>query len=152
MITLPWPPTSNHAFQPVVLGRGRSARARIIKTQAYRDYEAAVLRLLGPRGIATHPNQPLSVEMHLFRPRRQGDIDGPLKMLLDSLNGRAWGDDSQIVELRVVRDHDKENPRVEVHVTPASVVFGPPPSPPTAKSPRSKPQPQLNFFDHRGAH
>jgi Holliday junction resolvase RusA-like endonuclease len=45
-----------------------------------------------------------------------GDVDGPVKALLDSLNGLAWDDDSQIEVLHVFRHDDKANPRVEVEV------------------------------------
>ena len=34
---------------------------------------------------------------------RRGDIDNYTKLILDSLNGRAWLDDKQIMRLRVVK-------------------------------------------------
>ena len=35
---------------------------------------------------------------------RRGDIDNYAKLIMDALNGRAWVDDRQIVELHVVED------------------------------------------------
>ena len=35
---------------------------------------------------------------------RRGDIDNYAKLIMDALNGRAWGDDRQIVELHVMED------------------------------------------------
>ena len=37
-----------------------------------------------------------------------------MKVLLDSLTGVIWEDDSQIVEIHAYRYEDKNNPRVEI--------------------------------------
>jgi crossover junction endodeoxyribonuclease RusA len=60
----------------------------------------------------------VSVFIHVYRPRRLGDIDNVLKVLLDALQGKAYVNDSQIVELSIRRFEDKVNPRVEVKVIP----------------------------------
>lgn len=49
-----------------------------------------------------------------FGDRRKRDIDAYLKVLLDSMNGVVYGDDSQINELHVYKDVDTDNPRVEI--------------------------------------
>jgi Holliday junction resolvase RusA-like endonuclease len=54
----------------------------------------------------------------VFRPRKTGDLDNHLKVLLDSLNGVAYKDDKQVAEIFISRFEDKENPRVEVRVMP----------------------------------
>jgi len=43
-------------------------------------------------------------------------LDNTLKVLLDALNGCAWVDDSQVVELHALRLEDPADPRVEVRV------------------------------------
>lgn len=58
----------------------------------------------------------VGVELYFYRPRKTGDIDGPIKASLDCLNGAVWVDDKQVVELHVYRMDDKLSPRAEVRV------------------------------------
>lgn len=88
-----------------------------IKSAEHRAYFDAVAARVGFLAAPWPKETPLAVTLRLYRPRRTGDIDGPIKALLDSLNGRAWVDDSQISELHVTRHDDKANPRVEVSIT-----------------------------------
>jgi len=53
---------------------------------------------------------------------RRKDIQNTLKSLLDALNNIVYEDDSQIVELHAYKHLDKENPRVEVHVTELPII------------------------------
>jgi len=46
---------------------------------------------------------PLSVDLTLLLTNPRQDIDGPAKPILDACNGKVWGDDSQVVELRVFK-------------------------------------------------
>lgn len=59
-----------------------------------------------------------AVAMHakVYRARKQGDVDGYIKALFDSLQGYAYLNDGQIVDLHIQRYDDKHNPRVEVVV------------------------------------
>ena len=59
---------------------------------------------------------PVVVSMDYYRPRRTGDLDNNFKCLLDCLQGAAYLNDSQIVEIHARRFDDKLNPRVEVTV------------------------------------
>ena len=52
----------------------------------------------------------------IYRPRKVGDIDNCAKLILDSLQGYAYDNDNQIVDLHLRRFDDKVNPRVEVFV------------------------------------
>jgi len=53
----------------------------------------------------------------LFMPdKRRRDADNCVKSICDGLNGVLWDDDAQVVELRVRKDYDKEEPRSEVVV------------------------------------
>ena len=54
----------------------------------------------------------------VYRARRAGDLDNSLKVLLDALNGIAFEDDSQVVEIHARREEDPANPRVEVQIEP----------------------------------
>lgn len=109
MLILPFPPSANRYW--------RHAQGRTYKSDDARAYQAAVgwqcqaLRLSPEVG-------PITVTMRLYRPAKRGDIDNSIKVLLDALNGYAYEDDSQIVELHAYRYDDKVNPRVEVDVEP----------------------------------
>lgn len=51
-----------------------------------------------------------------FGDKRKRDIDAWIKILLDSMTGIVYIDDSQITELHVFKEYDKEKPRVEIQV------------------------------------
>jgi Holliday junction resolvase RusA-like endonuclease len=46
--------------------------------------------------------------------RRKRDLDNCIKSISDALNGLGYDDDSQIDEVYVARDYDKERPRAVV--------------------------------------
>ena len=49
----------------------------------------------------------------LEEPTKKPDIDNIAKIILDSLNGIAYKDDSQIIELRVIKKYTEDAERVE---------------------------------------
>ena len=53
-----------------------------------------------------------------FKDERRRDIDNYHKIILDSLTGIVWKDDSQIVELNSKKSIDKKNPRIELLLQP----------------------------------
>jgi len=63
-------------------------------------------------------NGPIAVKLHLFLRGRSGDVDNYCKSILDGLNGVAYEDDDQVVEL-LVKKHKvkrKEEERVEIEI------------------------------------
>jgi Holliday junction resolvase RusA-like endonuclease len=58
----------------------------------------------------------VAVTLRVYRPRKSGDLDGRIKIVLDALQGVAYRDDSQVVALHAYRFDDKARPRVEVEV------------------------------------
>ena len=107
--TLPFPPSVNRYWRmPRALGRPILSReARLYKSQA--GLEA---RRQGVRQLTGD----VLVQIDVYRPARRGDIDNFGKVALDSLNGIAWNDDNQIIDLHLRRFDDKTNPRLQVRV------------------------------------
>jgi len=59
--------------------------------------------------------QHLAVELTLWHgTKRKVDIDNFCKLIFDSLTGLVYEDDSQIMELKITKNYDKENPRAEL--------------------------------------
>jgi Holliday junction resolvase RusA-like endonuclease len=58
------------------------------------------------------------VTLMMFMPdRRHRDIDNVTKSILDGCNGIVWRDDSQVSQVTATKLLDRDQPRVEVHVT-----------------------------------
>jgi Holliday junction resolvase RusA-like endonuclease len=51
-----------------------------------------------------------------FGTKRKADLDNFNKILLDSLTGIVYVDDSQIHALHIQRDYDKKKPRIEISI------------------------------------
>lgn len=66
-------------------------------------------------------NKPLTGDVSVtivlyFGTKRKADIDNFNKLLLDSLTGICWEDDSQITDMKVCKRYDKLNPRIEIDI------------------------------------
>ena len=108
-LTLPYPPSVNRYWRTIV----KDKRAFPILSAEARAYKAR----MATYAVGRQPLQgALRLRVRLYRPRKAGDIDGPLKPLLDALQGILYVNDSQLVRLEVDRFDDKDNPRVEVEV------------------------------------
>lgn len=107
-VILPLPPTVNHYY----VNTGRGGRAL---SPGARDYKAAAADVIYHAHLVRYAG-PVAVTMHVYRERKAGDLDNRVKLTLDSLNGHAWGDDAQVVELHAYRRDDAANPRVEVEI------------------------------------
>lgn len=106
-IVLALPPSANVYW--------RYSNGSVHVSQEAQNYKAGV------KWKALHQNMtPMSGELamyvNVYRPAKRGDLDNFAKVLGDALNGVAYHDDSQIIELHMWRHDDKANPRVEVEV------------------------------------
>jgi crossover junction endodeoxyribonuclease RusA len=106
-IDLPEPPSVNKMWRRVGPRTILSKDGRAFKTAV--SARAKLARLAPLAG-------PIALTLHWRRKHKRGDVDNRVKAVLDSLNGFAYHDDSQIVELHVYRVDDRANPGVTVTV------------------------------------
>jgi len=92
-------------------------RPVVLVSREARDYKKRVAAMLAtaPRITGT-----VGLRLNVFRPRKAGDLDNTIKVLLDSLKGILFEDDKQVVEITARRWDDKAAPRVVVEVYPVS--------------------------------
>jgi crossover junction endodeoxyribonuclease RusA len=107
-LTLPFPPTGNLYW--------RHARGRTYVSDEARRYRTGVKLRALTAGLRNPLEGPVCVSVAIYRPAKRGDLDNSLKVLLDSLRGVAFVDDSQVEELHAMRFEDKANPRAVVTV------------------------------------
>ncbi|MDE5878494.1 MAG: RusA family crossover junction endodeoxyribonuclease [Desulfovibrio sp.] len=101
-IVLPFPPSVNHYWRHVVMGK----YVRTLISAAGREFKRKVARAvriqLGRQPEPIMGNCRLYVALHA-PDRRRRDVDNYAKALLDSLTEAGmWADDSQIQDLRLV--------------------------------------------------
>lgn len=107
VVTLPYPPSANRYW--------RHDRGVIHRSTEANEYIKAVGIMCLGFGIKPLVGN-VSVILNFYRPAKRGDLDNSLKVILDSLRGFAYEDDSQIVEIHAMRHESKDDPRVEVSI------------------------------------
>jgi crossover junction endodeoxyribonuclease RusA len=122
-LTLPVPPSVNHQYATVNGRRLISAVGRAYKAQvgqlvwmklAQSAYRPALLAQLQSEWLA------LSIRFYFTSALRR-DVDGGLKIAQDALCEGLGINDNRIVETHLYKHVDKNNPRIEVCLAPASV-------------------------------
>lgn len=116
VLSLPFPPTANTHWRHVEL----HGRVCVLLSRKGRAYRSQVVR--AARGHGDPLNGPLRVTVWVWMPdRRARDLDNLLKPLLDALtHAGVWGDDSQIVDLRITRRGVRPGGGVVVRAMPIS--------------------------------
>lgn len=112
MIVLPLPPSVNRYWIPAA-GRGGliiSPAGREYKQRARWETKAQW------RDEIIEPPATVSLMIRVYRPRKAGDLDNYLKLILDVLSGVVYADDSQVVFIAASRHEDRLHPRAEVEV------------------------------------
>ncbi len=121
-LTLPVPPSVNHQYATVNGRRLISSAGRAYKAQvgqlvwlklAQSTHRAALLARLQSEWLA------LSIRFYFTSSLRR-DIDGGLKIAQDAICEGLGINDNRIVETHLYKHIDRDNPRIEVHLTPAS--------------------------------
>lgn len=108
MLTLPMPPSANDYW--------RFVNGRVLVSSDARQYKETAGWLAKSAGLHEPMTGEVSVTLHVYRRQRSGDLDNRIKVLLDSLRGVVYRDDSQVVEIHAYRHEDKLNPRVEIAI------------------------------------
>lgn len=106
-VTLPYPPSANTNWRP--------AGGRIIKSKEARAYQVEAGWMARAAGVRP-TRDPVILTLRVYRPQQSGDLSNRIKVLEDALNGVAYYDDAQVIEIHAYRYDDKSNPRVEVEI------------------------------------
>jgi Holliday junction resolvase RusA-like endonuclease len=103
----------NAAYKPVRWGK-RSGFAKTDEANAY----ALRLQLAARQAMRNRDllSGSLAVRIVFVHPDNRSDIDGPIKLTLDALEGFVYANDRQVRSLQVDYRVDKERPRVEVGI------------------------------------
>jgi crossover junction endodeoxyribonuclease RusA len=109
MTVLTLPPSANHIWKVGPHGIYKTSAARLWQTES-----AWELKLTN----SAHFDGPVSVFIDLYFPdKRRRDIDGPIKLTLDSLEESGIiKDDKQVAKLHVNKRIDRVKPRLELIV------------------------------------
>jgi crossover junction endodeoxyribonuclease RusA len=110
-VTLPVPGSANTNWR---MGNGRMYKAA--SSRSYRALVAPICR----KALRTPFTKPVSVQVIWYRARKSGDLDNRLKVLLDSIQGMLYTDDSLIYYIEAERRDDPDHPRMVVIVEEAA--------------------------------
>lgn len=104
-LSLPYPPSANRYW--------RSFRGTTVVSSEAKQYKRDVALLAG----GTEPFEgDVILCLDVYRARKAGDLSNRIKVLEDALQGIAYIDDKQVVEIHARRFDDARNPRVEVTI------------------------------------
>jgi crossover junction endodeoxyribonuclease RusA len=87
----------------------------MVKSEEARTYQLTIAALARVKGIRPQDGE-IKVTLDFYRPRKSGDLDNRIKVVLDGLQGTAFRDDSQVVEIHARRHDDPRRPRVEAKI------------------------------------
>ena len=99
---------------------GVNAAYKIVRRRLYKS-KAAMIWQDQVRKACPYTGRPVKcpvvVEVTFYFPSSVNDIDGPVKLLLDSLQGLVYLNDRQVVHLAINKDLDRKSPRTEIVVS-----------------------------------
>lgn len=106
--TFPLPPSINATY--------RGAGGRLVYTDVAEAYKQEIGLKLNQIDSVPFTGQCVVYLEVYMRYLAKGDMHNNHKLLLDLLEGHAYLNDQQVVELHIVRRHDPDNPHVDVDV------------------------------------
>lgn len=107
-LTLPMSPSANRYW--------RYDNGQVHVSTEAKQYKVEVTWLAKIAGLHEPMTGQVAITLHVYRKQKSGDLDNRIKVLLDSLRGVVYEDDSQVVEIHAYRHEDKHDPRVEIEV------------------------------------
>ena len=106
-------------ISPVAASRPRVSRHGAYFTGPYKKFRTAMIDIvpdvLGDGFIPMDSAIAVDVEVYVKRPKKtklsapRADIDNYLKAIFDSLNGKLWDDDKQIIKVYAVKQWAAED-------------------------------------------
>lgn len=117
-LVLPLPPSVNRQYANAPKGRVLTAEARTFK----RDVKKLIDQALLTNKISTATERTLQKSLigvyltFYFKTPKRRDLDGGLKIALDSICAPLGVDDRSVVELHLVKQIDPLRPRLEVEI------------------------------------
>jgi crossover junction endodeoxyribonuclease RusA len=118
-LTLPVPPSVNHQYATVNGRRLLSARGRAFKEMVGQQILLALAQSTH-RGTLRQAVREgtLSLSVYFFfTSALRRDVDGGLKIAQDALCENLGVNDNRVVELHVYKRQDRDNPRMELHLS-----------------------------------
>lgn len=124
----------NHAKKPAIVGgkarlvdtgpsKKAKKRARALVQEAAFDQVAAATAVSAAATLVVEIDSYWPQQRHLdgAKDLAKGDVDGPLKLTLDALEKSGLiDDDARVVEVRARKFIDRDRPRIEMRVMPAT--------------------------------
>jgi len=94
-------------------------RMALIKSKAAINWQSSLVAQLQQQYTEAPMQHTVALSLTFYRAKRVGDIDNPVKPVMDALEkAGVLLNDKQVCELHVVRSLDRANPRVELTLTP----------------------------------
>lgn len=109
VLVLPVPPSANRYWRSAVVN-GHVQTYVSEEGKAYREEVRHLAKLMRLEKFTV----PTRMKIEFFRGAQMGDVSNRVKVLEDVLQGIAYEDDAQNVEVLIRRREDPANPRVEV--------------------------------------
>lgn len=101
----------------------RKTKAGMRRSEQYREAMRAVaadIRDASPNW--RYRDFPVEVQIIAYWPTHAGDVDAPVKGILDALKkGGIYGDDKQVVRLVVEKHLNSDDPRICLKVAPVKI-------------------------------
>ena len=106
-IIVPYPPSANRYW--------RVYRGIVCHGQDAKDFKRDVAVIGTVSRLRPFPGT-VELQIRVYRPRKAGDLDNQLKVLIDALKGIAYVDDKQVKKIIAEQFDDKDDPRAEVTI------------------------------------
>ena len=91
-------------------------RGRRFLSKEGKDTKYAIGLELLAMGKFEPSEAPVALNVIFYVKNNRADLDNMLKALLDCLTGILYKDDSQITELHIFKEIDKDNPRTLIQI------------------------------------